>query len=126
MDIKLQLKNLLENVDTKEGKFFALFIQSLIILSLVTFSIETLPRLPEKTEEFLAILEIFIVILFTVEYLLRIYVSQKKVAFVFSFFGIVDLLAILPFYLSTRGRGVYPSTSSLTFQVDLPFLYASN
>lgn len=38
--------------------------------------------------------------MFTVEYLLRIFVSDKPFKFIFSFFGIIDLLAILPFYLS--------------------------
>ena len=39
--------------------------------------------------------------MFTVEYLLRIFVSDNKIKFIFSFYGLVDLFAILPFYLST-------------------------
>ena len=41
------------------------------------------------------------VALFTLEYLLRIYVAERKLKFVFSFFGIIDLLSILPFYLAS-------------------------
>ncbi|MCH2130522.1 MAG: ion transporter [Pirellulaceae bacterium] len=44
--------------------------------------------------------EVMSVVIFTVEYVLRIYVVERKLAFVTSFFGIIDLLAILPFYLA--------------------------
>ena len=43
--------------------------------------------------------EIFTIIIFTFEYLIRIYTSNKKLSYIFSFYGIIDLLAILPFYL---------------------------
>jgi voltage-gated potassium channel len=48
----------------------------------------------------LNLLEIFFVGVFTIEYFIRIYFSEKKIKFLFSFYGIIDLLAILPFYLS--------------------------
>lgn len=95
------LKSFIEDPTTRAGKFFALSIQSLIVLSLVTFSIETLPSLSETTRYWLYVVEIATVAVFTVEYLLRIAVTDRKLGFVFSFFGIVDLLAILPFYVLT-------------------------
>jgi voltage-gated potassium channel len=49
----------------------------------------------------LKILETIIVIIFTVEYLLRIIAANSKLKFIFSFYGLVDLIAILPFYIST-------------------------
>lgn len=78
-----------------------MFIQLLIVVSLVTFSIETLPNLSESARWWLRAIEIVTVAIFTVEYLLRVIVADNKWKFVFSFFGIVDLLAILPFYIST-------------------------
>ncbi|MHA7843360.1 MAG: ion transporter [Winogradskyella sp.] len=45
-------------------------------------------------------IEVFCVVVFTAEYLARIYVADNKQKFVFSFFGLIDLFAILPFYLS--------------------------
>ena len=48
----------------------------------------------------LHLFEVLSVVIFTIEYLLRIYVAEQKLAFVISFFGVVDLLAILPFYLA--------------------------
>jgi voltage-gated potassium channel len=89
------------NSETKRGRFFAFFIQFLIIVSLVLFSIGTLPDLSELTNNILYKIEIGIVVVFTVEYLLRVYTAKNKLKFIFSFFGIVDLFAILPFYLST-------------------------
>ena len=44
-------------------------------------------------------IEVVCVVIFTIEYLLRIYVAEKKWRYIFSFYGIIDLLAILPFYL---------------------------
>jgi len=94
------IKSFVEFNDNKLSKWFAFFIQVLILLSLVTFSIETLPNLKPQTRDILYIIEIFCVAVFTIEYILRIYVADSKPRFVFSFFGLIDLLAILPFYLS--------------------------
>lgn len=77
------------------------FIQGLILLSLVAFAVETLPSLSSKWRGFLKQFEIFSVAVFTVEYLLRLFLGKPRWAYAFSFFGIVDLVAILPFYLST-------------------------
>jgi len=95
------LKQIVEGRDTPLGRGFDLGVQLLIVFSLVTFSIETLPNLSSTTFRFLQVAEAVTVILFTVEYLLRILVADRKVSFIFSFFGLVDLLAILPFYVST-------------------------
>lgn len=97
----LSLKEIIEDSNTKLGKIFDLVIQGLIVFSLVTFSIETLPDLSESTKYYLNIAEAVTVMIFTTEYLLRLYVSDKKINFVFSFFGIIDVLAVLPFYISS-------------------------
>ena len=82
------------------GLYFNFFIQFLIFVSIVNFSILTLPNLSIKTQEIINGLEIFCVSVFTVEYLLRIYSASSRVKFFFSFFGLIDLIAILPFYLT--------------------------
>lgn len=48
----------------------------------------------------LEIFEIITVLIFTIEYLLRVFVADKKLKFIFSFYGLVDLIAILPFYIA--------------------------
>jgi voltage-gated potassium channel len=96
----MDLKTLVERHDTPEGKFFDMVIQALIIISLVTFSLETLPDLSERSQSLLWAAEVIIVALFTAEYALRVYVADRKSDYIFSFYGIVDILAILPFYLA--------------------------
>lgn len=94
------LKNIVERSDSTIGRTFDLAIQLLIVLSLIAFSVETLPNLDPQWIRFLEIFEVVTVLIFTAEYLLRFFVADRKLSFVFSFFGIIDLLAILPFYLS--------------------------
>lgn len=98
--MKERIKNLVEINDNKQSRYFAFIIQFLILLSVVTFSIETVPDLEPQTRRILEYIEIICVIVFSIEYLLRIYVADHKLKFIFGFYGIIDLLAILPFYLS--------------------------
>ena len=93
-----KIKQIVEINDNAASRYFEFFIQALILLSIVTFSIETIPNLKSSTIEILRIIEIFCVIVFTIEYVFRIFVADRKFKFIFSFFGIIDLLAILPFY----------------------------
>lgn len=94
------LKDLVNNPSSKNGRVFAIIIQCLIIISIITFSIETIPDLKPQTKHILESIEVFCIIIFTLEYLLRLFAVENKLKFVFSFFGIIDLLAILPFYLA--------------------------
>lgn len=72
----------------------------LILYSVICFSFETLPNLSEGTVFFLQWSERIVVALFSLEYLYRIYAAKRKLRFIFSFYGLIDLLAILPFYLA--------------------------
>ena len=80
-------------------RWFLWLIQVLIILSVIAFTVETLPTLSPATRGLLRSFEIFAIAIFTVEYLLRLWMAESRRRFVFSFFGIIDLLVILPFYL---------------------------
>lgn len=96
-----KLRVIIEDRVTPSGRAFDWFIQSLIIVSLVSFSFETLPNLSAETNVVLRYIQITTIIIFTIEYLLRILVAKKKLKYIFSPFGLIDLAAILPFYLST-------------------------
>ncbi|MCB0382018.1 MAG: ion transporter [Psychroserpens sp.] len=98
--MKEKIKSIVEINDNPASRYFAVFIQALILISIITFSVETIPNLKPQTRTILYAIEVFSVSVFTIEYLLRIYVADHKFKFIFSFFGIIDLLAILPFYLS--------------------------
>jgi len=99
------MKNIFKSVilddSTKSGRLFDLFIQTLIIISLISFSLETVPNKSERYYHILDIVETITVMIFSFEYLMRLIFEKQKLKFVFSFYGLVDLLAILPFYLST-------------------------
>ncbi|WP_067150967.1 ion transporter [Pseudotamlana agarivorans] len=95
-----KLRVLVEDNTSKNGKIFDYFIQVLILLSLISFAVETLPNNSKSTIAFIEGFEIFCVLVFTIEYILRIYVAEHKLKYIFSFYGIIDFLAIFPFYIS--------------------------
>ena len=98
--MKDKVDKTIKNQQTKIGLYIDYLIQFLILLSIISFTVETLPGLDQKTIVLLNTFELVSVIIFSLEYLIRIYTSDKKLKFIFSFYGIIDLLAILPFYLS--------------------------
>ena len=78
---------------------FERLILGLIVFSVASIGLEAIPGLPDWMTRALAITEIVVVLVFSFEYLLRIVAAPKKLAFVFSYQGLVDLLAIAPFFL---------------------------
>lgn len=99
--MKENIRKIVEDNTTKKGKYFDYFIQFLILASLIAFTVETLPDNSKKTIDFLNTFEIICVTIFTLEYILRIYVAKKPLKYIFSFYGLIDFLAIFPFYLRT-------------------------
>lgn len=93
------LRRTIEDNDTPAGRAFDVFIQVLIVLSLITFSLDTIPDLTPRTRQVLRAFEAFSIAVFTAEYVLRVAVARRKLCFVFSFYGLIDLLAILPAFL---------------------------
>jgi sigma-B regulation protein RsbU (phosphoserine phosphatase) len=81
------------------ARAFENLILVLVIFSIASIGIESIPGLPEWATRALGVAEIVVVAIFTFEYLLRIVATRNKLAFIFSYQGIVDLLAIAPFYL---------------------------
>jgi voltage-gated potassium channel len=99
---------ILDGEDATLGRSVAFAIQALIALSAISVAIETLPGLPEWAARVLAIEEAAIVVVFTVEYALRVWSAPNRIQYVLGFWGIIDLLAILPslFMLGTDLRAV--------------------
>ena len=89
--MKKKVKHILEN-----SKLFNIFIQALILVSIAQLSLETMASLKHKYSDLLQISEFFFVTVFSLEYLLRLYIAKERFRFIFSFYGIVDLAAILP------------------------------
>lgn len=101
MMMKKFLRSVVEDNTTKKGKVFDFIIQALIFLSLIAFSIETLPSLPEWLINLLKAFETFCIYIFLAEYVLRVFVSKKPFNYIFSFYGIIDFLAIAPYFVSS-------------------------
>ena len=101
MSIPSTLRTIVEETSTRGVRLFDLAVASLIVISLVTFAIDTLPGLSPQATAALGVTETAIVLLFTGEYLLRLWVSRSRRAFATSFYGIIDLIAIVPFYVAT-------------------------
>jgi len=74
-------------------------IQFLIFLCLIHFAIETLPHLSERQRFWLDVFDTVSVAVFTFEYAIRLLGSRPRAGYAWSFFGVIDLLAILPYYL---------------------------
>ena len=87
--------------DFMDSKPFIYFIQSLIIISIISFTLETVSEFNNEFSKENYILEMITISIFTLEYLIRIFIARPIRKFVFSFYGIIDLLAIAPFYIST-------------------------
>lgn len=82
------------------GRRVELTLLGIVALAAILMGLETLPGLPSWASQILLVAEIVIVAIFTAEYLLRIATAHNRVAYLFSFYGIVDLLAIAPFFLA--------------------------
>jgi len=109
----MKIYDIVQRSDTVSGRIFDLVVLSLIVFSIITLSVETLPGLSATTKQVLGISEVVVTVLFTIEYFLRVVTASSKRGYIFSFYGVIDLLAILPFYLSL----VF-----LPFVVDLRFI----
>lgn len=101
MRFKSKIRSIVEDNTTKKGKIFDYIIQFLILLSLIAFSLETLPNNTPQLVKFLHNFEVFCIAVFSIEYILRISVSKKPLSYVFSFYGVIDFLAVIPYYLSS-------------------------
>lgn len=85
---------------TKEGRLFDLVLLWLILLSVVAVIVDSSAFIHDKYQVILFGLEWLITIAFSIEYVIRIIVSPVKRNYILSFYGIIDLLAIIPTYLS--------------------------
>jgi len=97
----LDIKRIVERSDSRSGRIFDLTIMSLVVLSLIAFAVDTLPDLSDRSRAWLQYFEILTVTIFTIEYVLRVAVADRKLSFIFSFYGMIDLVAILPFFLTS-------------------------
>jgi voltage-gated potassium channel len=98
--MKEKIHEVIFEADTPSGKYFDIALLLSIIVSVIAVSLESIESIDKVYHSQLVMIEWFFTILFTIEYILRLYSTEHSVKYSTSFFGVVDLLAILPTYLS--------------------------
>ncbi|MBP8793136.1 MAG: ion transporter [Lutibacter sp.] len=97
---KNQLHKIIYEADTPAGKWFDLMLIITIIISIILVMLESVHSFDAKYHRFLNYSEWVITILFTIEYILRVITIKKPTSYIFSFYGVIDLLATIPKYIS--------------------------
>jgi len=100
---RLTLKGRIEEIifrhDTPSARAFDIALLVLILFSILVIMLESVDEINARYSSWLYGAEIIVTILFTIEYILRIWTTERKVGYVTSFYGIVDLVSLLPTYL---------------------------
>ncbi len=99
-DWKFKLHEIIYGTHTPAGKLFDIVLLVVILYSVIIVMLESVPRFDEHYHGFLDISEWVVTILFTIEYILRIICIRRPSKYIFSFFGVIDLLSTIPKYLS--------------------------
>ena len=105
MDVK-RLHEVIFEADTPMGKLFDVILLITILLSVGVVMLESVPEIGLEFAKSLRIAEYVFTVLFTIEYVLRLISVKKTWKYVFSFYGIVDLLSILPTFMELLLPGV--------------------
>lgn len=98
--LRKQLFEVVFGTETRAGKLFDIILLWAIVLSVLSVMLESVREIRESYDDIFFVSEWFFTILFTIEYLLRLFITAKPKKYAFSFFGIIDLLATLPTYLT--------------------------
>ena len=97
---KERMRRVIFDSDTPAGRTFDIALLIAIVLSLIVLFVESMQGLPRPMKIALGVLEIVLTVLFTIEYAARIYCAEDRRKYILSGWGIIDLLAVLPPYLT--------------------------
>ncbi|GAB2778014.1 ion transporter [Rhabdobacter roseus] len=107
VSVRKKLFTVIFGTDTRSGRRFDIILLVLILISILSVCLESVPSLRDRFGSFFLSLEIFFTAIFTIEYLLRIYSHPKPLRYLISFYGIIDLISILPTYFLFFVSGHY-------------------
>lgn len=105
--LKRKWYKIIFEADTKAGKDFDVALLIFILLSVAVVMLDSVADIHNRLSSLFLILEWIFTILFTLEYVTRIAVHPKPLRYIFSFWGMVDLLSILPTYLGLFVAGYH-------------------
>lgn len=103
--IREDLFRIIFGTNTKAGRLFDVFLLWLILISVVVVVLESIPQLGAQYYTIFWTIESVLTALFTLEYLLRIYVTPRPRQYILSSWGLIDLMSIIPFYLELVLQG---------------------
>ncbi len=95
-----KLHTVVFGTDSKLGRRFDLLLLWVILFSVFVVMMESIPEIGSIFATPFFVIEWILTIVFTIEYLVRIWISPKRFKYLFSFWGFIDLISILPTYLS--------------------------
>ena len=98
--IREKIHEIIFEADTPAGKWFDVLLLICIVGSVLAVMLESVPSIDKKYHLIFEIFEWGFTVFFTIEYILRLYAVYRPMKYALSFFGIIDLLSILPSYLS--------------------------
>ena len=101
------LYEIIFEADTKAGKLFDIWLIIIIVLSIFIVILESIPSVDQIYGQWLRLAEWGITIIFSIEFFLRIYIVKKPASYIFSFYGIIDFLSIIPTYLTLIFAGTH-------------------
>lgn len=107
MRIRRKIYQIIYNADTPAGKGFDVALLWLILASILVVSLESIPAYHDTYFEYFLVIEWIFTILFTLEYGFRIYSHPRPLRYIISFYGLIDLLSILPTYLTLLVPGLH-------------------
>ncbi len=99
MNLRKKIYIIIFGTDTPAGKTFDVVLLSMIILSVAVVILESVSNIRETYHDLFVDVEWIFTFAFTLEYLLRVTTSPRPLKYITSFYGVIDLLAILPTYL---------------------------
>lgn len=100
LKLKATIHEIIFESETARGKLFDIVLMIVIIASVLVVILESVSSIQQDYGAILHAIEWGFTIIFTIEYLLRIFSLTRPVKYIFSFFGIIDLLSFLPTYLT--------------------------
>jgi voltage-gated potassium channel len=104
--LRKRIHIVIEGTDTRLGKLFDIILLIAILASVAVVMLDSVLYMRLQYGTIFYYAEWFFTILFTIEYTLRLFSAPNRFRYVFSFFGVVDLLSVLPSYLSLMFVGV--------------------
>ena len=99
-DLRTRLREIIFGTDTRAGRSFDIVLLVVIVASVVNLMLVSVAAIEARFGVVLHTLEWLFTLMFSIEYAVRIYAARRRWAYIRSFYGIIDLLSVLPLYLA--------------------------